>query len=157
MIRRMRGLPLVLVCVLAACGGSDEAGEPLLSGSVQGSFDGMTFTAVNGFATLYHDAGLIGVGDGPLHCGSEQSSSPPPGNMIGMSVPSLAAGAYSNVIVEIYKNKGGFEGVGANTGTVTLTAVTDASVAGTVSFSYTDDMGRMFTANGTFEVVHCPP
>jgi hypothetical protein len=143
-------------CLLVACGG-DESGEPLVSGSVKGSFDGMTFTAVNGFAAPYRGQAVIGVGDGSIRCGSENANDPPSGMSIVIAVPELAVGSFSNVLVEVYKNRGAFEGVGSNTGSLTLTSVTDASVAGMIAFSYTDMDSRVFTANGTFEVVNCPP
>ena len=57
----------------------------------------------------------------------------------------------------IHYNKGGhYEASGANTGSVTITSVTDASVGGTISYSRTDDAGLTSSVSGSFEVFHCP-
>jgi hypothetical protein len=37
-----------------------------------------------------------------------------------------------------------------------LTAVSDTSVAGTVSYDYTDDASQSYALSGTFEVARCP-
>jgi hypothetical protein len=143
---------------LSACGGSDgEDGEPLIESSLVGDYDGNAFSPANGFATVYNDANLIGVGDGPIRCGSEDDNDPPSGTNVAFSVPSFEAGAYSNVFVELYRNVDDFEGVGSNQGQVTLEEVGETSIAGFVGYDYTDDDGRHFAINGTFEVIRCAP
>ena len=67
---------LTLACMLCACGGGVPA-EPLLSGSVTGSYEGSAFTAVNGFATVSNGTPVILMGTGNLGCGSEEANSPP--------------------------------------------------------------------------------
>ena len=54
------------------------------------------------------------------------------------------------------QNKGSFESAGSNSGTITLTAVSDTSVAGSVSYSYTSDANQTYGLSGTFEVARCP-
>ena len=155
----MRGgfVSCALVLVLSGCGGGDGGGEgePLISGSLVGDYDGNAFSPANGFATVYNDTNLIGVGDGPIRCDSVDDNDPPSGTNVAFSVPSFEAGAYSNVFVELYRNVGDFEGVGSNQGQVTLEEVSETSVGGSVEYDYTDDDGRHFAISGTFEVLRC--
>ncbi|HEU5055780.1 MAG TPA: hypothetical protein VFU21_04620 [Kofleriaceae bacterium] len=153
-------LPALLLLVpAAACGGGDGdgGGEPLLAGSMAGEYDGNSFTPANGFATVYQGANLIGVGDGPIRCDSVDDDDPPSGTNAAFAVPAFEAGTYANVLVQLYRNVDGFEGVGSNQGSVTLEEATDTSVAGSVEYDYTDDDGRHFAISGTFEVVRCAP
>ncbi len=144
--------------VLAACGGGDEdSGEPLIAGSLSGDWDGTAFTPEFGFATVYQQLSLIGLGDGPIHCGNEDDRDPPSGYSVALSMPAFAADSYTSVFVNLYRNDGEFEGVGSNQGSVTLSDVSDASIAGSVEYDYTDDDGRHFAVSGTFEVVRCAP
>jgi hypothetical protein len=147
---------LLVVAIAGVCGcGGDDGGEPLISGSVMGSYDGTSFDATFGFATPYQGGGLIGLGTGNLRCGSQDSSDPPTGRSAAISIPALEVGSYSSVFIQMFDNVGSFEGVGSNTGTVEITEVTDTSVSGSVSFDYTDDESREFTLSGTFEVINC--
>jgi hypothetical protein len=144
---------------LSACGGSgagEGAGEPLVSGSMQGEYKGQSFVPVFGFSTLYQGSNLIAVGDGPLNCASPQRTEPPSGTNAVFAVPMLAVGSYPSVLVQLLQNKGNYESVGSNSGTIMITAVTDASVAGSVAYSYTDDAGQTYGLSGTFEVSRCP-
>jgi hypothetical protein len=141
---------------LAACGGGEGPGEPLVAGSLAGEYKGQAFVPAFGFATIYKGANLIGLGDGPLNCGSPDRPDPPSGTNGLFSLPTLEAKTYSSVVVQLLRNNGNFEGVGSNSGTITLTAVSDTSVAGTVSYSYTDDARQTYGLTGTFEVARCP-
>jgi len=153
---RIAGALVGLVLVgLPACGGAD--GEPLLSGSFTGDWNGETFTAINGFAALYNDAPWIGIGDGPIHCGTESSPTPPDGDNVVIYPPAFDVGDYANVLVQLHHNVGDYEGYGTNQGTLTITAASDASIAGTLDYLATDTSGRHFAASGTFEVVRCAP
>ncbi|MCB9660040.1 MAG: hypothetical protein H6726_20490 [Sandaracinaceae bacterium] len=147
-------LTLTLACMLTACGGGVSA-EPLLSGNVMGSYEGSAFTAVNGFATVSNGASVILVGTGNLGCGSEESNSPPSGLNAAIRAPQFAVGTYSNVQVQLYSNVGGFESTGSNQGTLVITSVTDESIAGQITYSYTSADEQTYTLTGTFEVVHC--
>ena len=73
------------------------------------------------------------------------------------AIPTLAVGTYSSVSVQMFQNTHGFEGIGSTDGTVTLTAVTAESVAGTVAYDYTNAASESFTISGSFEVVRCAP
>ena len=138
-----------------ACG-SSEKGEPLLSGSVTGTYGDDNFTVVNGFAYSASDTShVIGLGDGPLNCKSPEKPDPPSGMMGGINLPSLEVGTYGSVLITIYTNKGGFEGKGTNSGSVEITASSAESVAGTVTYNDESD-GTTLALNGTFEVVNCP-
>ena len=139
----------------AACG-SSEKGEPMLSGSVTGTYGDATFTAVNGFAYEPSDTSkIIGLGDGPLNCNSPYKTDPPSGMMGGINLSSFEVGTYSGVMVTIYSNRGSFEGKGTNAGTVEITASSAESIAGTVA--YDDEYeGTALALNGSFEVIHCP-
>jgi len=140
---------------MAACGGGSSNGEPLISGSVEGSYDGEEFTATFGFATIYMDGPLLGFGDGNVHCGSEDSPDPPSGHSVIVDLPSFDVGSYGSVFVELIDNTGGFDGTGSNTGSVTITTSAD-TLAGTLSFAFTDQDNKTYTAAGPFEVVRCP-
>ena len=54
------------------------------------------------------------------------------------------------------RNLGNFEGTGTNSASVDIQSVTADSVAGSVSYSYTDDQGASYGLSGTFEVIRCP-
>ena len=145
--------PIALLSILAACGGGG-GGEPLISGSVGGDYEGNTFTANTGFAVASEDEFAIGVGDGDLNCDSPNDDDPPPGTNAVMFLPSLAVGTYSDVFVSIYRNVDEFGGFGTGGGTVTITASSATSVAGSITWSTTDE-GLTYSVNGTFEVVNC--
>lgn len=151
----MRTTIVVGLSLLIASCGDDVVAEPLLDSSVVGSFDGVEFVPINGYATVYRERAIIVLGTGPIGCGSEASDLPPRGHTAAMAVPALAAGSYGNVDVQLYSNVDRFQGAGANTGTVTISSVTDASVVGEISFAYTDTQEREFSVAGTFDVVHC--
>ncbi|HOX47252.1 MAG TPA: hypothetical protein PK668_26905 [Myxococcota bacterium] len=151
-------LALALLAPLAGCGGGGGSGdpEPLLAGNVSGALDNETFTAVNGFAVVGADSHtLIGVGDGPLNCASPDQPDPPPGMMASISLPSDAVGTYGSVMITVYVNRSGFQGVGSNDGTVEITASTPESIAGSVSYSASPGGEHTVSLNGTFEVVRC--
>jgi hypothetical protein len=153
-----RILVLGILASLAACGGG--GGEPLLSGTMTGEYDGQSFTAVNGFATIVEDTPLVAMGEGGIGCGSEDDNQPPGGYNVafGLEGSVFAVGDFTSVFVEFHRNVGGdYEGFGTNVGSVSITAVTTESVSGTIAFDYTDDESRHFAANGTFEVVNCVP
>ena len=56
----------------------------------------------------------------------------------------------------IYTNvDGDFHGYGTGGATVSLTDVTDATVAGTVDWSTTDEDDQPYSLSGSFELVRC--
>ena len=140
----------------AGCGGGGAAGEPIMSGALTGQYAGEAFTPTFGFATLYHDTPLIGVGAGPLNCATPDQPNPPTNINAVFSLPAFEVGSYGSVIVEIYYNRGHFEGTGSNSGLVTVDAVTADSITGSVHYSYTDDESKHYSLDGTFEVMRCP-
>lgn len=151
----MRGSSfVVLVLVLTGCGSPPP--EQLLGGSASGSYDGSEFTAENGIAVQSGQSFMILLGDGNLYCGAEDSTDPPVGHNVAIRPPAFEVGSYGSVLVNMYQNVSSFEGVGTNTGSVTLSEVTDEFISGEVSFSYTDDEGRDFSFSGSFDVVRCP-
>jgi hypothetical protein len=145
-----------MIAVAGCGGGGGGAGEPLMSGSLSGSYKGQAFTPMFGFAATNGANNLVAVGDGPLNCGSVDLPEPPYGTNALISIPAFEVGSYSSRLVQILRNVGGFEGTGANSGSVELTAVTADSVAGSVTYSYTDDQGQTYGLSGTFEVIRCP-
>ena len=105
---------------------------------------------------LGNDRFLIVLGDGGIRCGSENAGEPPPGRTAVFSISSVEVGTYS-ASTQMITNVDDFEGVGSSTGgTVTITASSETSVAGEVSFMYTDNESRMFSVAGTFEAIRCP-
>jgi len=149
-------LALSGLVAIVGCGGGGTPGDPLISGSLTGEYEGQPFTPTFGFATLYEGTTIIGLGDGDLNCASPAQNEPPPGTNAILALPSFDVGAYSNVFVNLYHNVDGFEGAGSNGGSVTITASSADSVAGTISYAYTDDAGMTFGLDGTFDVVRCP-
>lgn len=147
----------VLAFCLASCGGGTAAEEPLISGTVTGAYAGADFTLVDGYATYLDGNPLIALGT-DIHCGSETGKNPPPGYSAGIAVPGsdFAVGSFGSVLVELYKNVGGFSGTGSNNGDLTIDAVTTTTVSGQITYSYTDTSGLNYTLTGTFEVVRCP-
>jgi len=142
------------VMAFGACGGGG-GGEPLISGTLTGDYAGDAFTATFGFASAYQGVLIIGLGDGGIDCDSPNQNDPPPGNNAILEMPALDVGSYTSVFVHLYHNVGSFEGVGSNTGTVTITSSTADAVAGMVSYAYTDDQARNFALDGTFEIIRC--
>ena len=148
-----------MLVALAGCGGGGGAGagEPLVAGSLAGEYKGQPFTPTTGIATLCMGQNLIGFGDGPVNCASPQQPNPPAGTMAYFTLPTLDLTTHSSVFVQMIQNKGSFDGIGSNAGTVTLTAVSAASVAGNVSYSYTDSTTNFnYGISGDFEVTRCP-
>src|SRR6476661_1463189 len=112
----------VLVVSVGCSSSSSPAGDPLVSGSVTGSYDGNTFTPGYGFATLDMMGNpLIGIAEAKVHCGTEKQANPPPGSGIIISLSSFAPGSYPDAFVTVYRNAGNFNALGSN-GAVNLTA-----------------------------------
>ncbi|HVV49269.1 MAG TPA: hypothetical protein VHO06_06410 [Polyangia bacterium] len=157
------GRPLLIAALATtlagagACGGG-ATGEPLVSTSLTGQFAGQSFTPAFGVATVYQGSNLIAVGDGPINCGSTAANDPPMGTTATFSLPSLAAGTYASVFVDLIRYRArDFDGVGSSDATVTLTTVDAMSVAGTIDYSYTDaSSGEPYGLSGGFEVTRCP-
>ena len=151
----MRRAHLALVALFAAACGSGASGTPLRSGSVTGSYDGRTFTAAFGFAATKGSGNLIAVGAGPLNCDTPNAADPPAGSNGIISVKQLAVGSYANVNVQVMTNDGDWMSFGSNSGTLTITAADDHSVAGTISFTENGN-DHMVALNGDFDVERCP-
>lgn len=153
---RIASVLVPAVLLLSGCGG-DESGTPLRSGVLTAEYAGTAFTPVNGFATTYMGKGVVVLGDGPVHCGSESANDPPSGRNASFSITTLTPGTYGTVFVQLFENVSSFHGVGASKGNVTITSVSAESVAGMISFDYTADDGKHYAINGNFDVVHCAP
>ena len=153
-------IPLVFACVLSllGCGGSSIEPEPLIETTLEGSYDGDDFTPINGFVTT-NDTGdtVIVVGTGSIGCGSESASSPPRGYTAAIGVDTLAVGIDPQVFVQMIRNVGDYEGIGSSGGSLTISSVTETTVAGTITFSYTDAESRPFMLSGSFEASRCAP
>ncbi|HTB58112.1 MAG TPA: hypothetical protein VLC06_09575 [Polyangia bacterium] len=154
--------PLLTVTVATllaatACGGG-TAGEPLVSSTLTAEFNGQSFKPMFGVEAVYQGSNVIALGDGALNCASTQQNDPPMGTTATFSVPMLEVGTYPSIFVDMIQYEGGnFDGVGSNDATVTLTAVSASSVAGTVAYSYTDSStGGAYSLSGSFEVSRCP-
>lgn len=127
-----------------------------------GSYDTTTFNTTYGFATTFTDPnngtmeGVIAAGDGPIHCGTEKSNTPPSGDGVIIAIPALMTGTFSTAEITVYHDVGGnFNAVGS-TGSVDVIA-TSATVQATLAYSFTDSNGKVYSANGTVEVVVCAP
>jgi hypothetical protein len=165
---RIRGLALVVSTMLAACGGDDggEDGEPLVDGSIDGEYAGTSFAAEFGFAVIYRpsadaEAPILGFGDADsnVHCGSQDDTEPPSGHMavVALDIDDFAVGEYPSQFVMIYTNvDGDFHGYGTGGASVSLTDVTDATVAGSVEWSATDEDSATYALSGSFELIRCP-
>ena len=89
---------MILASVSAAgCGGSTISGEPLVSGSVTGSYDGSTYTIKYGLATQRNAGFLILLGSDPIDCGTPTAADPPNGDSAAISLPALDVKSYGNV------------------------------------------------------------
>jgi hypothetical protein len=148
---------IAILLTLPACGGgSGSSGEPLIATTLVGDFEGTSFAPEFGFAILYMGEAIMGVGTDPIDCGSPQWSEPPTGHFALVALPSFDVGSYSNVFVDVMRNTdGSFRGRGSNVGTVEITASTDSSLTGTVSYSDSID-SLTYGLSGGFEVVRCP-
>jgi hypothetical protein len=157
MKRPLLTVTLATLAASAACGGG-SAGEPLVSSTLTGQFNGQSFNPAFGLATVYQGANLIALGDGALNCASTQQNDPPMGTTATFSVPTLDVGTYSSIFVEMDQYEGrNLDGVGSGDATVMLTAVSATSVAGTIAYSYTDSStASTYGLSGSFEVSRCP-
>ena len=157
MQRPLLAVTLAMLLAGTACGGG-TAGEPLVSTTLTGQFNGQSFKPAFGVATVYQGSNLIALGDGALDCASTQQNDPPMGTTATFSVPALDVGTYSSVFVDMIQYEArSFDGVGSGDATVMLTAVSATSVAGTVAYSYTDSStGGSYSLSGSFEVSRCP-
>ena len=132
-------------------------GEPLVSTTLTGQFDGQPFTPAFGVATVYQGSNLIALGDGALNCASAQQNDPPMGTTATFSLPTLEVGSYSSVFVDLVQYEArSLDGVGSSDATVMLTSVGASSVAGTIAYSYTDSTGGTYGLSGSFDVSRCP-
>lgn len=148
---------LGLSLLAASCGGSNIIAEPLIDSTVVGSFDGVEFIPINGYANVADGRSIIVLGTAGVGCGSERGL-PPRGHTVAMEIPALAVGSYTNVEVQLYRYVDFFREANDDSGTVTISSVTDDSVVGEISFEYTDTTfaeDRVYTVTGTFEVAHC--
>jgi hypothetical protein len=157
MQRPLLAVTLAMLLAGTACGGG-TAGEPLVSTTLTGQFDGQSFKPAFGVATVYQGSNLIALGDGPLDCASAQQNDPPMGTTATFSVPTLEVGTYSSVFVDLVQYEArNLDGVGSSDATVMLTAASATSVAGTIAYSYTDSStGGSYSLSGSFEVSRCP-
>lgn len=149
----MRTYAWLLLVVAAGCGTS-PAGEPLISGTTSGSYEGDSFDIKFGVAAAYKSGFVILLSSQAINCASVTSSEPPAGEGAVLSMSSLDVNQYSGVDVEVIKNLGSFMGTGSNNGSVQLTASDATSVAGTVTYADTID-SKMYSINGSFEVTRC--
>jgi hypothetical protein len=157
MLMRCGAVALLAGIVVTGCGGDDGAEEqPLVSGSVDGEYDGQAFTATLGFATDLEGTPIIGFGDEDIHCGSEDDSDPPPGHFAVVALEDVAVGDYTSLFVNIYINVDDFHGVGAGDASVSLTAVSEETLTGSIAWDYTADDSAHYSLSGSFEVVRCP-
>jgi hypothetical protein len=156
MQRPLLAVTLAMLLAGTACGGG-TAGEPLVSTTLTGQFNGQSFKPAFGVATVYQGSNLIALGDGPLDCASAQQNDPPMGTTATFSVQTLEVGTYSSVFVDLVQYEArNLDGVGSSDATVMLTAVGASSVAGTIAYSYTDGTGGAYSLSGSFEVSRCP-
>jgi hypothetical protein len=144
-----------VVALLVACGnGSGSSGDPLLSGTISGSFEGDDFTPSFGFATLYEGAPLIGLAEDDVHCGSESMNAPPRGNGVILSSFAFEVGSH-DAFVQVFRSAGGDYASHGSSGIIEITAITDESIAGTVDFDSAGDGDLTYSAHGDFQVVNC--
>ena len=158
MKRPLLTVTVVTLLAATACGVVGVVGEPLVSSTLTGQFNGQSFQPAFGVATVYQGSNLIALGDGALNCASTQQNDPPMGTTATFSVPTLDVGTYPSIFLEMDQYEArNLDGVGSNDATVMLTAVSATSVAGTVAYSYTDSStGGTYSLSGSFEVSRCP-
>jgi hypothetical protein len=160
MRKSLIGIGVGMLVIFAGCGGGggEGAGVPLVSGSLAGVYKGQPFTPGFGVATVYMQSNLILIGTGPMNCGSATRPDPPTGTSALVEVPVFDVGTYSSVFVDMVRYSGGnFEGTGSNSATVTITASSAASVAGTISWNHTSGTtNETYGLSGDFEVSRCP-
>jgi hypothetical protein len=153
-----------MILGVGACGG--DSADPLVSGSLTGVYKGQTFTPVNGYATVYTQTlqnqsvthTLIALGDGSIHCGTESAPAPPSGSNVVFFLPAtITTQAYTGVTTQIMSGSGNsWNSIISSNGNVTITAITDTTIAGSVSYDYTDSMTQdHYSVSGTFEVTKC--
>lgn len=148
--------PALLIACVGAVGCGGGGGEPLVSGTITGQFADHDFTIASGFATLYDGEPIIGLGE-DVDCGSPAAADPPDGYSALLRPPAFDVGSYSNVGIDfVHASSTDFSFVGSSDASLNITAATADTIAGSVSYSYTDTDGAAYHLNGTFEVVHCP-
>jgi len=153
---RLLTCSLLAACTLGGCGSDDATGLPLLSGQVSGEYKGMTADLTFGLPATGSAHSLLGFSSKTINCGSLEASSPPRGTFGIAYLPSLDVGSYGSVLVQVAYNEGSYASEGTNSGTVTITASSETTIAGTVAYTNTNSDGETFALAGTFEVERCP-
>ncbi len=148
--------PMLMALTFVACGGDgDSDNTPLISGTVTGTYDGDTFTIRNGvLGKTSGGSNVVILGTDNMSCASPKAPSPPEGNFASIAVATLEVGTYGSVLVQVYENHGDFSGAGTSSGSLTISDLTETTMAGSISFSATVD-GTALALNGDFEVERC--
>jgi hypothetical protein len=145
----------LLVVLWAGCG--DDPGEPLITTNATGSADGESFDASFGVSTVL-DSGTVAtvIGSGEINCGSiDDTGLPPSGIYVNIQIPEAVVGVASETFFSFSIVDGGdLSGGGSNSGSVEVTALSDTTIAMTVS--YTDTISeKTYSVSGDFEAVRC--
>lgn len=157
---------LVTLLAVVSAGCADNGPERLVSGSVQGSINGLLFTVVYGIATTYaSNTRLIEFGDSraELHCGSLeelQAQREHVGDTIVIDLP-FSGFSLGNQDAQFFLRDESpapdlIKTFGGGAGIVTISGIGDTIAGSFVFESPANGVPSPVTAVGAFEVVHCP-
>lgn len=155
----MRQLVAILV-ILAACTNGDGSGVPL-EGTAAGQYGDESFDPRFAVAFTRDDGKLeVQFAENAISCSNHLHEGT--GNPTGLFVRLLLSGSATvgvntGVWVEYDElHRGGTHQSGSSDGTVTLDAIDDTQVAGSVAHMRIDEQHGTLAFNGTFVVARCP-
>lgn len=142
---------------MVGCGGG--GGEPLVQSNVTGTVDGVDLGAAFGISVEREVDGVTDVvtmiGSGEINCGSIDNALPPEGVYVSIQLPAAVEGPASSASFAYWTVEGNnFDLTSSGGGTVTVTSVTDATIAMDVDHSATID-GVDYAVSGQFEAIRC--
>jgi hypothetical protein len=147
-------LALGTLVAVAGCGGGAPS-ERLVSGTLSGEYADQPFDLGFGFETSFREEETFAFSVATLDCTPPIADQLPPSTTATFTFPSLELGSYTQVNVLLWDQASAVWNLGSNEGNVTISAVTDTSVSGSVDYTHVDPYGQTYAVSGTFNVVRC--
>jgi hypothetical protein len=147
---------LAVLVVIAGCGsGSGTASERLSSGTLSGEYADQPFDLGYGFETFFRQVAMFAFSVASLDCTPPVADQPPTSTTATFAFPSLEVGSYTQANVLLWDPASSNQNFGSNEANVTISTVTDTSVAGSIDYFRIDQYGQTYAVAGTFDAVRC--
>lgn len=145
---------LGVLVVIAGCG-SGTPNERLSSGTLSGEYADQPFDLGFGFETFFRQVAMFAFSVASLDCTPPVADQPPTSTTATFTLPSLEVGSYTQVVVLLWDPASDIQNLGSNEGNITISTVTDTSVAGSIDYTHIDPYGQTYAVAGTFDAVRC--